>query len=300
MRASPLIECVPNFSEGRDAGTLAALRDAFTSASDVWLLEVDADADHHRSVYTAVGRPEALLAAVKRAAAIAVARIDLTHHRGEHPRMGAVDVIPFVPLTGADMDECVKLARAMGSYLADEHGVPVFLYAAASRSRPTATDVRRGAFTQWPPDFGRDRPHPTAGAAAVGARMPLVAFNVLLDSRNPGVARRIARAVRASSGGLPAVQARGFLVRGRAQVSMNLLDVDVTSPLTAFYAVEREAAGLGVRVLESEIVGLAPERALSADVAQRIRLAGDVEERILERRIERAVKDGRRRSQAPR
>lgn len=297
MSGNALIESVPNFSEGRDATVLAALREAITSVPSAHLLDVHSDASHHRSVFTFVGAPDAVAEAAVCGARCAVGRIDLTHHRGEHPRMGAADVIPFVPLEGATMDDCVALAERVGRRIGEELGVPVFLYARAARrpERVLLWAIRRGGF-EWlrdrigrdpayEPDFGPARIHPTAGAVAVGARPILVAYNVFLDTDDVALARRIAGSIRAAGGGLPAVQARGFLVDGRAQVSTNLLDVDVAPPRTVFDAVVREAAAAGVEVAASEIVGLAPERAVPEDAEKVLRLSAPAESRILERRM---------------
>jgi len=296
--SAPLVECVPNFSEGRDAGVLEALAAALRSVPGAGLLDVHADASHHRSVFTLAGRPGAVAEAAYRAARVAVERIDLRRHRGEHPRIGAVDVVPFVPLRGASMELCVELAERTGSRIADELGVPVYLYARAARrpGRERLAGIRAGGFEglreavrrdpDRRPDFGPPRLHPGAGATAVGARPILVAYNVLLESGEVEPAKRIARRIRASDGGLPAVQALGFLVDGRAQVSTNLLDVDRTPPLAVFEAVRREAVREGVAVAGSEIVGLVPERALPGGAEERLRLEGPAARHVLERRLE--------------
>lgn len=302
MSGNALIECVPNFSEGRNAAVLASLREAVTAVPGAHLLDVHADAWHHRSVFTFVGAADAVAEAAVRGARCAVERIDLTQHRGEHPRMGAVDVIPFVPIEGATMDDCVALAERVGRRIADELDMPVFLYGRAAR-RPERTElwrIRREGF-EWlrarigreeayAPDFGPARMHPTAGATAVGARPILVAYNVLLDTDDVGLARRIAQRIRTTGGGLLAVQARGFLVDGKAQVSMNLLDVDVTPPRAVFDGVAREAAAAGVDVAASEIVGLVPERALPENAERVLRLEVPAETKVLEARIQAAMR----------
>ena len=294
---TPLIECVPNFSEGRDLTVLAALREAVAGVTGVHLLDVHADPWHHRSVFTFVGSPEAVEEAAFAAARIAVERIDITKHHGEHPRMGALDVLPFVPLEGARMTDCIALAASTGARIADELRVPVFLYGRAAKrpERALLWATRRsglewlsrriGNDSAYAPDFGPRRVHPTAGATAVGARPILVAYNILLDTADVGIAKEIAASIRTAGGGLRAVQARGFLVDGKAQVSTNLLDIDVTSPTTVFEAVVAEAGDAGVRVLSSEIVGLAPERALPRDAERVLRLGEPVEGKMLERRI---------------
>jgi glutamate formiminotransferase/formiminotetrahydrofolate cyclodeaminase len=281
---APLLECVPNFSEGRDTATLAALRTALTSVSGVRLLDVQADTSHNRSVFTLVASPEAAAEAAFRAMRVARERIDLTKHSGEHPRMGATDVVPFVPVRDVTMDDCVALARRLGERVGRELEIPVFLYAkaAARPERERLPDIRKGEFEGLrdrigkdpaaDPDFGPKRIHPTAGATAIGARPFLVAFNIYLDTKDVAVAKEIAKKIRTSSGGLPAVQASGFEVEGLAQVSMNLLDIDVTSPAAVFAAVAAEARTRGVTILKSEIVGLIPERGILGAGAQALKL----------------------------
>ena len=273
---APLVECVPNFSEGTHSATLDALRAAITSVPGAQLLDVQADASHNRAVFTFVAPPPAAVEAAFRAVAVARDRIDLTRHRGEHPRMGATDVVPFVPVRDVTMDDCVALARALGERVARELDIPVFLYARAAMrpERERLPDVRKGEFEGLrerigtdplaDPDFGPRRIHPTAGATAVGARPFLVAYNVYLDAQDVGIAKDIAKKIRTSGGGLPALQASGFEVEGKAQVSMNLLDIDVTSPAMVFEAVRAEAQARGVGIWKSEIVGLIPERAVLA------------------------------------
>ena len=295
----PLVECVPNFSEGRDRATLDALRAALTSVPGVRLLDVQADAAHHRSVFTFVAPPDASVEAALRAMRVATERIDLTKHAGEHPRMGATDVVPFVPVRDVTMDECVALARRLAQRVAAELGIPVYLYArAATRpERERLPDVRKGEFEGLrerigrdpaaDPDFGPKRIHPTAGATAVGARPFLVAFNIYLDSADISLAKQIARQIRTSSGGLPAVQASGFDVGGKAQVSMNLLDLDITSPATVFAAVERAARQRGVGILKSEVVGLIPESGIVGAATAYLKLSNP-ENHMLEAKIQEA------------
>jgi len=292
----PLVACVPNFSEGRDQTTLDALGDAIRSVPGVFLLDVHADSWHHRSVFTFVGRPRAAAEAAFRAVRVAVERIDLTQHRGEHPRMGAADVVPFVPVRDVTMDDCVQLARELAQRVGRELKVPVYLYAKAAnqRARESLPAIRKGGFEalrekighdpRLEPDAGPRHIHPTAGATAIGARRPLVAFNVYLETPDVAIAKEIASVIRASSGGLPAVQAMGFEVDGRAQVSMNLLDTDATPIETAFAAVAQEARRRDVAIERSEIVGLVPERALRGVTAAAMNLH-DPESRALEARI---------------
>jgi glutamate formiminotransferase len=293
---SPLVECVPNFSEGRDGATLDALRAAITSVPGAHLLDVHADPAHHRSVFTFVAPPQPALEAAFAAAAVGRERIDLRRHRGAHPRMGAVDVVPFVPVRHTTMEVCVGLARRLGERVGRELEIPVFLYArAATRpEREHLPDIRRGQFEglrerigtdpDAGPDFGPPRIHPTAGCTAVGARSFLVAYNIYLATGDVDLAKEIARQIRTSSGGLPAVQAAGFAIDGQAQVSMNLLDVDVTPPAVAFAAVEAAALRRGVCIGWSELVGLVPERALPGAGGADLKIP-DVAEHLLEAKI---------------
>ena len=290
-----LVECVPNFSEGRDPATIDALRAAITGVAGVQLLDVQSDPAHNRSVFTLVGNPAAVVDATFAGMRVATERIDLTKHSGEHPRMGATDVVPFVPVAGVTMDECVALARTLGERVGNELGIPVFLYArAATRpERMLLPEVRKGEFEGMrertlEPDFGPRKVHPTAGATAIGARPFLVAFNVYLDTQEIAVAKEIAKQIRTSSGGLPGVQATGFIVDGLAQVSMNLLDIDITSPAVVYNAIKARAEKQGVGVQYSEIVGLIPERGLigAAESLLRLSNAGD---HILETKIRAAL-----------
>ncbi len=293
---APLVECVPNFSEGRDPVTLDALRAAITSVLGVRLLDVQADPSHNRSVFTLVAHPDAAAEAAFRGMRVATERIDLTQHTGEHPRMGATDVVPFVPVRDVTMDDCVALARRLAERAATELAIPIYLYArAATRpDRERLPDIRKGEFEGLrdrigkdpaaDPDFGPRHVHPTAGVTAIGARPFLVAFNIYLDTGDVAVAKQIARQIRTSSGGLPAVQASGFEVGGKAQVSMNLLDIDTTSPATVFAAVESRARERGVGILKSEVVGLIPERGILSAGATYLKLP-DAAEHLLEAKI---------------
>ena len=290
-----LVVCVPNFSEGRRTDVIDAICDAL--AGGARLVYRQADPEHHRLDTTIVGSPDQVRASALAGAAKAVELIDMTTHTGGHPRMGAADVIPFVPLSGISMDEVIELARAFAAKLADALGIPVYLYdrAATSPERASLAEVRKGEFEglreavargERLPDFG---PHEIgrAGATAVGARKPLVAFNVYLTGAEDD-AKEIARSVRESSGGLPAVRAIGFAVpeRGAVTVSMNLVDIDVTSPRVAFDAVRELATERGMEVRSSEIVGLVPRAALDEDDIGYLRLEGfDAGEQILERLV---------------
>lgn len=299
-----LLECVPNVSEGRRADVIADL-EAAIAAPGIHLLDRSSDASHNRSVYTFVGEPLALRDAVLRLYAAAIDAIDLRAHDGVHPRVGAVDVVPFIPLQGATLEECVALAKNTGALVAERFGVPVFLYedAAAADERRSLADIRRGGVdgmairmqqNAWKPDFGPDRPHPTAGATAIGARPILIAYNVNLASNRLGVARRIASTVRASGGGLPHVKALGMqLDHGVVQVSMNLTNYKETSLTMVFDTIAREAAVDGVRVLESEIVGLVPADALPKDPQRRLKLRQEDLGKVLEQRLERSIENGR-------
>src|SRR5881296_4665559 len=260
--ATPLVECVPNFSEGRNPATIEALRRAMTGVPGVALLDVQADTAHNRSVFTFVAPPDAAVEAALAAMRVATERIDLSRHTGEHPRMGATDVVPFVPVRDVTMDDCVALARRLAERAAAELQVPIYLYAkAATRpERERLPDIRKGEFEGLrerlgkdpaaDPDFGPTRIHPTAGATAIGARPFLVAFNIYLDTSDVDIAKDVAKRIRTSSGGLPAVQASGFAVGGKAQVSMNLLDIDTTPPARVFAAVEAAARRRGIGILK--------------------------------------------------
>jgi glutamate formiminotransferase len=293
-----LIECVPNISEGRRASVIEALAMEARSVPGVRLLDSSADPSHNRSVFTMAGNRIALRRAVLAMAWTAVHTIDLRTHRGEHPRVGALDVVPFIPLGDTTMSECVELAREVGQSIAERLDVPVFLYeeAASRQDRRRLEDIRRGQFEQlaakmtqpeWAPDFGPLKPHPTAGATVVGARRALIAFNVNLATDRLDIARRIAAAVRERGGGLPNVKALGLALphRGIVQVSMNLTDFERTSVQTAFDRVVAEASKSGVDVLESELIGLIPEAALASTSADRLRLHEFSENQILERRL---------------
>ncbi len=299
-------ECVPNFSEGRDLAKVEALANVARASSGVTVLDLESDASHHRSVITLYGEAEPLLEAVYRMIELASRTIDLTQHHGEHPRMGATDVVPFVPLGSSTMADAVRLAERLGERVAKELGIPVYLYANAAR-RPERADlakVREGQFEgirdtigtdpARAPDFGAARVHPTAGVTAIGARPVLIAYNVLLTTPDVAIAKRIAKTVRARDGGLPEVKALGFEIaeRQRAQVSMNLTDYRVTSIARAFEEVRRAAEQLGVGVEESEIVGLVPEDALVDAAEADLRLRGFDRARILERKV-RAVEAAR-------
>jgi glutamate formiminotransferase len=273
-----LVECVLNVSEGRDENRIRTLANALNSPGEAQLLDCSSDIDHHRAVLTFSGAPEAVLLGALSVFEEAVRQIDLNYHQGVHPRIGAVDVVPFVPLQGVGMEDCVQVARRFGRAVADFHSVPVFLYgeAAATSDRRNLANIRRGEFeglsksisedSARKPDFGPSRLHPTAGATAVGARDLLIAFNIYLDTTELEVAQGVARAVRESSGGLPHVRALGLFLerRGQAQVSMNLTNYKETSLYRAYEEVGAEALRRGTRIASSELVGLVPREALDA------------------------------------
>jgi glutamate formiminotransferase len=298
MPTPSLVECVPNFSEGRRPDVVDAIC-AAAAVPGVHLLDRTSDASHNRSVITLVGSGEDLVEAAVRMARVAMERIDLREHTGEHPRMGATDVVPFVPVAGVTMARCVELAKLCGRRFGDELKIPVFLYeAAASRpERKNLATVREGQFEglcekigsdpDRVPDFGPAQIHPTAGATAVGARKFLIAYNVNLASNDVKLAKSIAKSIREKDGGFKCVKAMGFHLADRdlAQVSMNMTDYETTSLLTVYEAISKQAGAAGVQTLESELVGLAPAAALPGDVAARIKLRDfDPGKQIIEKR----------------
>ena len=293
-----LIECVPNVSEGRRPETVAAMANAIRSVNGVRLLDHSSDASHNRSVFTLAGDAASVEAAVLALAERAIAAIDLRTHRGEHPRIGAVDVVPFVPIEGVTMAECVALAKKVGAEIAARFNVPVFLYeeAASSPARKNLEDIRRGEFEglaakmrapDWAPDFGPAAPHASAGATVVGARMPLIAYNINLATDRLDVAKKIAAAIRQSSGGFRYVKAAGFRLedRGIVQVSMNLTNYEKTPIFRVFETVRREAARYGVAILGSEIVGLVPSAALTTAAEFYLQLEAFNSDQVLENKL---------------
>lgn len=302
---SALLECVPNLSEGRRRELIDRLAEAVRREAGTRLLDVSSDPDHDRTVLTLAGEPASLVRSLLALFEVAVAEIDMSRRRldgrplGVHPCMGAVDVVPFVPLGETPMAAAVEAAETLGRAVAERFELPVYLYEEAARSpeRRNLAVVRRGGFEglaakcaspAWAPDFGPPRPHPTAGAVAIGARGFLIAFNAVLDSDDLEAAQAIARAVRESDGGLSAVKALGVRLasRGRVQVSMNLTDFRRTSPYAAVAAVRREAAIRGLRVAECELVGLMPEAAVEASFREALLLTGFRMDQVLERRLE--------------
>ncbi len=305
MSSNQWIECVPNFSEGRDPAVIERIRRAIVSVCGARLLDQSADADHHRSVFTLAGPPHDLAEAVLRAAAVAVEANDLREHRGAHPRIGALDVVPFIPLDDSTKQQCLDVALRTGAQLWERVGIPVYLYGDAARvdERRRLENVRRGQFealrallpddASRRPDIGGPALHETAGATAVGVRKILIAYNVVLDTPDVAVAKEVARRVRESSGGLRAVKALGLDLASRrlAQVSMNLTDLEVTPPHVAFERVQQEARRLGAEAIESEIVGLIPQKALDLAEGRDLRLRSFHAGQILENRLAEARSD---------
>ena len=293
-----IIECVPNVSEGRRPDVVRGIVDAVAATPGVHVLDWSSDASHNRSVITLAGDAAPLKTALLTLFDRSLEAIDLRGHQGEHPRLGAVDVVPFVPIEGVTMADCVQLAREAGAAVAARFGVPVFLYeeAASTPARRNLEDIRRGEFEglaakmaqpAWQPDFGPAAPHASAGAAVIGARMPLIAYNINLATDRLDVAKKIAAAIRFSSGGLRFVKAMGIALedRGIVQVSMNLTNYEKTPIFRVFEIVSREAARYGVTVLESEIVGLVPSAALISSAQWYLQLERFTGDQVLEQRL---------------
>ncbi|WP_293715199.1 glutamate formimidoyltransferase [uncultured Parabacteroides sp.] len=295
---SKIMECVPNFSEGRDLGKIEKIIEPFRARQGVKLLDYSNDEDHNRLVVTVVGEPEALKAALLEAVGQAVALIDLTCHTGQHPRMGAVDVVPFIPIKGCTMEEAVGLSKEVGEQISALYNVPVFLYekSASAPYRENLAAVRKGEFEgmadkiklpEWQPDFGPAERHPTAGTVAVGARMPLVAYNVNLGTANLEIASDIAKKIRFIGGGLRYCKAMGVELkeRGITQVSINMTDYTRTALYRAFELVKVEARRYGVPVVGSEIIGLVPMEALIDTTSFYLGLENFSMNQVLEARI---------------
>jgi glutamate formiminotransferase / 5-formyltetrahydrofolate cyclo-ligase len=295
-----LIECVPNFSEGARPDIVEAIVAKVRAESPARVLDLQSDASHNRSVLTLAGDPDSLFKAVLALVGACATVIDLRTHRGEHPRMGAVDVVPFIPLEGATIKDCVALARRVGEAISKAHNVPVFLYedAASAPHRKGLEDIRRGQFEGlaaklkdplWQPDFGPSEPHPSFGAVVVGARMPLIAFNVNLNTDDVEVAKKIAKGIRHSTGGYRFVKAMGLIVdiNGRkvAQVSMNMTDFTKTPLFRVMETIRNEAARYGVTITGSEIVGLVPAQALLDSAEHYLQLTGFSNAQVLETRL---------------
>ena len=293
-----IIECVPNISEGVRTDVVSHIADALREVAGLRVLDVQSDATHNRSVFTLAGDAGSLRTAVPLLVARTMEVVDLRTQRGEHPRLGAVDVVPFIPIDGASMADCVALAREVGRDIAERLGMPIYLYeeAASRPERRNLEDIRRGEFEglaekmakpEWAPDFGPAQPHPTAGATVIGARMPLIAYNINLATDRLDVAKKIAAAVRMSSGGLHFVKAMGLALGDRhiVQVSMNLTNFEKTPVFRVFELVKREAARYGVNVLESEIVGLIPQAALLQAAEYYLQLEGFSAQQVLENKL---------------
>jgi len=295
----PLVECVPNFSEGLNTDTVQRIADAIRSVDSTCVLDTHIDPDHNRSVITFVAPPDKIVEAALKAVARATQLIDMRQHKGEHPRLGATDVLPFVPVRDVTIEECVQLAHQAGRRIAAELSIPVYFYeqAALRPERKNLEDVRRGALERLrkeiatvqarEPDVGPRLTHETAGAIAVGARQFLIAFNVVLKSPDITIARQIAKTIRFRHGGLPFLKALGFQLhsRGFVQVSMNLVNYEVTGMTEAYEAVEREANRIGVKIESAEIVGLVPEAALDRKAAYFSKLVDFSERKVLEYQI---------------
>lgn len=298
MAMNRMMECVPNFSEGRDLQKIEKILDCFRGRDGVKLLDYSRDEDHNRLVVTTVGEPEPLADAVVDAMGTAAQLIDMTSHQGQHPRMGATDVVPFIPVKNVTAEDAVALSKEVGRRAWEEHGIPVFLYekSASAPNRENLASVRKGQFEgmaekmklpEWKPDFGENAPHPTAGVTAVGARMPLCAYNVNLATSDLTIADRIAKKVRHIGGGLRYCKAMGVALadRGIVQVSMNLTDYTRTSIYSAFEMVAMEARRYGVNVVGSEVVGLVPQKALIDCAEYYLQIENFSMDQILENRI---------------
>jgi glutamate formiminotransferase len=284
-----MIECVPNFSEGRNPHAIAALARVIGHVNGIAVLGFESDADHHRSVITFAGEPEAVLEAAVRAAGKAAELIDLRHHAGVHPRVGAADVVPFVPLDGSTLEDCVAIAQRAGGEIWQRFRVPVYFYEAAAKvpSRQRLERVRKPGFDGLPPDVGDIAEHPTAGAVMVGARNFLIAYNINLTTPDAAIAKQIAAKIRESSGGFRFVKAMGLHLPslGLAQVSMNLTNFTAIPLEDLYAAVEAEAARLGTAIAESELIGFIPRAAFDQSPAFFRRIRGFDDSRIIETRI---------------
>ena len=296
---SQLIQCVPNFSEGRDAKVIEGLLDVAQSVEGVTLIDASSDASHHRTVVTLIGNPAGIEEIAVRLMRYAVEQIDLTAHQGEHPRMGAMDVCPLIPLKGITTEECVEVAKRIGERASEGLALPIFLYEAAASvpARRNLTRIRKGEFegmtqklqqTEWQPDYGPSVPHPTAGVTAVGVRQPLVAFNVNLNTADLTIAQEIARAVRGSSGGFKHCKAIGVMLEDQqiAQVSMNMTDTQKLPLYRVFECIKFEAKRYGVSILSSEIIGLTPGQALADSAAYYLQLnTFDYQQQVIENHL---------------
>ena len=293
-----ILECVPNFSEGRDLKKIEKIVEPFRNSDGVKLLDYQNDKDHHRSVVTVVGEPQALTTALIESMGVAIDIIDMRTHKGQHPRMGAIDVVPFIPVKNITMDEAIDISRAIAQNVADTYNLPVFLYekSATKPERQNLATIRKGQFegmpekitqSQWAPDYGPVQIHPTAGVTAIGARMPLVAFNVNLNTSHIEIANQIAQKVRHISGGLRYCKGIGIELkdRGIVQVSLNMTDYTKTTLYRVFELIRIEAQRYGVNVIGSEIIGLVPMEALIDCASYYLSLENFSMEQVLEHRI---------------
>lgn len=287
-----IVECVPNFSEGKDLKVINAIFDAAKKVKGVKVFELESNEDHNRCLFTIAGKPGAVLASVFESVKTAIKLIDMNKHKGEHPRIGAADVVPFVPISGVSMAECVAWAKKLGEKVGKELKIPVFLYeeAATKPENKNLADVRKGEYEglkikMGKPDFGPLKMHPTAGAVVIGARKYLIAFNINLETKDIGVAKQIAKKIREKDGGLPGVKALGFEVDGYAQVSMNLVDFEKTNFDAAFDAVKKLANEMGVKVRNSEIYGMIPLESLVRAVKFTFRADTFKSDQVLEKKL---------------
>lgn len=292
-----VIECVPNFSEGQDLKKINKIADSAKKIKGVKVLDVEWDKSHNRSLVTIVGAPEKVFLAAFEMIKTATSVIDMEKHKGEHPRIGATDVVPFVPVSGVDISECVELAQKLGQKVANELEIPVYLYeeAATSSERKNLANVRRGEYeglkdeieknSDRKPDYGPAKMHPTAGAIVIGARKFLVAYNVNLDTKDVEIAKTIAKKIREKDGGLPGVKALGFEVDGKAQVSMNLVDFEKTNFDEAYQAIQKEASELRISIVSSEIYGMLPLESLVRAIKTTFKADTFKSDQVLEKKI---------------
>lgn len=298
MALEKIVECVPNFSEGRDVAKMEKITDCFRGRKGVKLLDYSSDNDHNRMVITAAGEPEMIKEAIVQAIGVAVNEIDLNKHKGEHPRMGAADVVPFIPIRNMTMAEVVELSVEVAKLASSRFDLPVYLYenSATAPHRQNLAEVREGQFEGlkekmnnplWKPDFGPHYPHPTAGASIIGARNYLIAFNVNLETNNPDIARAIARKIRFSNGGLPCCKAMGVTIENglKVQVSMNLTDFTITSMHQVYEAIKKEADIFGVKIAESELIGMLPLQVLVDTTAFYLQLKDFSSAKVLEYKL---------------
>lgn len=292
-----LVECVPNFSEGRSLSVINKIADSAKKVAGVRVLDVEWDKSHNRSLVTIVGAPDRVMKGSFEMIKTATKLIDMRNHKGEHPRIGATDVVPFIPVSGVTIKECVVLSNKLAKRVAEELKVPVYMYEASAKrkDRVNLADIRKGEYeglkeeietnSERKPDYGPSKMHPTAGAVVVGARKYLVAYNVNLDTKDVELAKKIAGKIREKGGGLPGVKALGFKVGGYAQVSMNLTDFEKTNFDEAYRAIEKEAAKLRVKIKNSEIYGMVPLEAVTRAARNSFKIEGLKSEQILEKRL---------------